>query len=338
MFALCSDITIGQFKRVKPHYVKVSTSMYDFVDKAVIQIPITARIVRAGEVITASAETAKLIEEGMQVNIDLGYNGILKNEFQGFVSRVNPKTPTEIECEGYSYQLRIRTYQHTFIKAKLLDILKYLVAGTDILLDTDRIPDFVFDKIVLDQHSGTEALDKLRKESNDTVRMFFTRNVLYAGLFYLKPKAVVKYRLGWNVIKDDNLKLRQAKNQDVVVKMISLKKDGTKSETTSGKHKNRVVSNANAGKVGETKVFKTHTITDQTSLQQMANAKLQQLKYDGYEGKITAFLQPYCEAGYTAALEDKRYPARGGNYIVESVEVTYGTSGARRIVGIGLKL
>jgi hypothetical protein len=165
---------------------------------------------------------------------------------------------------------------------------------------------------------------------------------LYAGLQYLKPKADVKYRLGWNVIKDGNLKLRQAKNQDVEVHYIGEKKDGTKVKVKVGKHartKDHVTTTSGvAGEMGEKKVIKTHVVTDESSLKQMADRKLQQLSYDGYEGKITAFGIPYCEPGYRGIIDDKKYPERSGNYIVESTEVIFSTSGFRRIIGIGAKL
>jgi hypothetical protein len=342
MFGLVSDITIGKFKRVKPIEVKITKSIYEFVEKTVIKLPITARIVRAGEVITASVEVAKQFTEADKVNIKLGYNNVLKNEFDGFVSRINFTSPLDIECEGYSYQLRKKTYQKTFINTQLIEILKYLVAGTDIVLDTKNIPQFKIDKMVLQKHSGVEALEIIKKISNNTIKIFFTGNLLYAGLQYLNTKADVKYRLGWNVIKDGNLKLRQAKNQDVTVNYIAEKKDGTKVKVTAhGKTRtkaNVITTSANSGTTGEEKVIKTHAVTDESTLKAMADATHASLSFDGYEGKITAFGVPYCETGYRAIVEDKKYEERSGNYIVESTEVTYGRSGFRRIVGIGAKL
>jgi len=340
-FALGSYIEIGKFKNVKPHEVNVKKSIFEYVDRATIKVPITARIVRAGEVITASVETAKQFEEGNTVLIKLCYNGNFKTEFEGFISRINFTSPLEIECEGYSYVLRKNTYLKTFVNAQLLDILKYLIAGTEIVLDTKNIPGFRIDKLVLNKVSGTEALEMIKQISKNTIRFFFTGNLLYAGLQYNKVKADVKYKLGWNVIKDGNLKQRQAKNQDVTVNFIGEKKDGTKvNVVVNGKKpKNNVVTTVgSAGTTGETLVIKTHGITDEAALKQMADAKLKQLSFDGYEGKITAFGIPYCEPGYGVLLTDDKYQERSGHYIIESTEVSYGMSGFRRTVGIGSKL
>jgi hypothetical protein len=301
--------------------------MFQYVDRAVIKLPITARIKRAGAVITKAVETAKQFGEGDKVVIQLGYNGSLKNEFTGFVSRINFTSPLEVECEGYSYQLRKKTYLKTFVNVQLLDVLKYLVSGTDIVLDTKNIPSFKIDKMILNNNSGTEALELIKKISDNTIMLFFTGSVLYAGLQYLKPKADVKYQMGWNVIKDGNLKLRQAKNQQITVHYIGEKKDGSKVSCKAGKIT-----------AGNNRVIKSHAITDEAALKQMADAKLKWLSFDGYEGKITAFGIPYCEPGDRVILTDKKYVERSGNYLVESTEVNYGMAGFRRIVGIGAKL
>lgn len=324
MFALCSDISIGKFSRVKPNNVKINKSMYEFVDRAVLKMPITSRIKRSGAVITESVETAKQFSEGDKVTIQLGYNGSLKTEFTGFISRVNFTAPLEVECEGYSYQLRKKTLSGTYKKIQLKDLLKIIIRDTDIVLDSD-IPDFLIEKIILTGKDGCRILEELRGTTKQLIRFFFTGNVLYGGLIYAKPKADVKYRMRWNVIKDGNLKLRQAKNQEYTVHWIGEKKDGTKVT-------------AKTGTKGVVKTHTSHLINDAGTLKSLADAEQKKLSFDGYEGKITAFGIPYCEPGYRCILEDTKYQERRGNYLVENTEVNYGMSGFRRIVGIGAKL
>jgi hypothetical protein len=350
MFVLNSDISIAQYKRVKPVDVRITKSIFDYVDKAIIRLPITARIVRAGKVITDSVETAKQFNEGDPVTIMLGYNNVLNNEFSGFISRVNFTSPLEVEAEGYSYQLRKQTYTKTFVKAELLDILKFLVTGTDIKLDEQQIPAFVIEKLKLSGHSGIEALEKIKECSHQTIHIFFTGNLLYAGLLGLNYKTLnefpqkpnVTYRLGWNVIKDNSLKLRQAKNSNVIVKVVGEKKDGTKETVVvNGKKQTQdhvESTTVTAGISGETHVIKSHAVIDKASLEKIAEAKKLKITYDGYEGIITTFLQPYCEPAFRADLQDQKYVERSGKYLVQSVETIYGTGGARRRVGIGLKL
>lgn len=330
MFVLNSDITIDRFTGVKPYQVNIKKSMYDYVDRATIMLPISARVKQAGKLATESVETNKLITEGMKVDIRLGYNGEMKQEFEGFVSRVNLSSPCEVICEGYSYQLRNKSYLYAFKNAELKDILTYLIAGTDIILDKE-IPSFKIERLLLQNDTGTEALEKIKKISDHTINIFFTGKTLYAGLQYTKTKADVKYQIGWNIVKDNNLKLRDSKNENITVNYIGEKKDGSKVKVT-GK------ANGTSETGGENKVVKTHAVNDESSLQAMADKKQSMLSYNGYEGKITAFLTPYCEPGYKAVLIDNKYPERGGNYLIDTTEVTYSRNGARRTIGLSYKL
>jgi hypothetical protein len=334
-----SNITIGPYKNVKPHELRIEKSMYDFVDRCKIKVPITSRITQAGQVCTESIETAKAFNVGDKVSVSCGYNGVLKEEFVGFIIRFNYAIPLEIDCEGYSYQLRTQTYTKRFTGTTLFKILEYLIAPTDITLDKN-IPNVPIDKWVLNGKNGIEVLNEFKKVF--PLQIFFSGKVLWVGWHYTKLKADVKYRLGWNTIRDNSLKKKEAKNREVIVKYLHEKKDGTKVVVQSGTHTRKVdrkiKTSATAGVTGEVQQIKVRGISDTKTLQEMADAKHSTLTFDGYEGKITAFLVPYCEPGYKCILEDLRYPDRAGKYIVESIQVTYGVTGARRIVSIGKKL
>lgn len=350
MFWLTSDIVIGN-RRFKPASVSIKKSMNSYRDHATIKVPSTARL-KAGQDFNTRVETASQFKDGDPVTIKLGYNGSLKTEFVGFVSRINFTSPLEIECEGYSYKLRKKTdYQRrTFKNVELKDLLKFLVQGTGIEL-AGNIPGFKIEKFVIDGRCGTEYLEEIKKLSAKTLVIYFDGPKLYAGMMYLqaadpalnslKPANVVKYRLGWNVIKDNQLKLREAKNEDVTVNFIGEKRDGTKEQViVNGKKRlrNATTSGSAAGVAGETKIYKTHHVTDRQTLTLLAHAKQERMSYDGYEGKITAFLVPFCAANWMAQLTDNRYPERSGTYLVVGVEITYGRSGARRIVELGKRI
>ncbi len=339
MFIPYSDISIGDFVQVKPHEVRIQKSVHSFLDTAYIKIPLRARVLGDYTINGKILETSKIFKEGMKVSINLGYGGEMINEFEGFVARLNFTSPMEIVCEGYSYQLRKRTYQKSFKNSSLIEILKYLVIGTDIILDKS-IDGFPVPKFLIDRLNGVEVLGKLKKELHDTISFRFLKNVLIAEFFPIKQeRGIVEYTIGWNIINADDLKKHEAKNDDVEIHFIGKKNDGTTVLSKKGKLKDQVVKTVgSAGIKGEIKVFSTNAIHDQTTLNKMSNAIHSKLTFDGYEGKITTFLQPYCEPGYKAILEDNTYPERAGNYIIDSVEVTYGMSGTRRKVSLGMQL
>lgn len=332
MFALQSNITIGTFTGIKPNNVNIKKSIYEYVDKAIIKLPASARLTFENKDVVVSAETAKQFNESDKVLIQLGYNGSLKTEFEGFVSRINYTQPVEVECEGYSYQLRKKQYTGTQTKVELKALLQILIAGTDIILDANT-ESFVIDKIILEGKTGTSILEEIKDLTKGRLRFHFIGKILFGGLIYIKPNGLsvnttadVKYKLGWNVIKDNNLKYRTASSINTTVIYKGHLKNGTVVQAQSGDGS------------GELITVDQHDVTDQASLQKLADAHRSSLSYDGYEGKITGFLQPYCEHGYKAFLIDDKYQERNGNYLVDSIEVSYGMQGARRSVGIAFKL
>ena len=137
----------------------------------------------------------------------------------------------------------------------------------------------------------------------------------------------VGYRLGYNVVKDNDLKERTTEGEPVQVILNGMLATGQKVTTASQtKHQGRKVKSL------------LNNIGDSATLQAIANEKQYQMNYAGYEGKINAFLQPYCAPGWKANIVDDRYPERNGVYMVEDTDVVFGQKGARIKVGIGPKI
>lgn len=337
-FLLTSDITIGPFVRVKVNQITIKKSVSQFVDKATILMPTSARI-KMGETVNDLAPVAKSFSEGAKVIINLGYNGQLKHEFTGFISRVNFKSPLEVECEGYSYQLRKRTYKRVFKQTKLVEILKFLAQGTDIIVREENVAKVEVTRLLLQDHSGTEALQLIKKMFNDLILIWFDNNVLHARVFPIEPIGpIVKYRVGANVINADDLKKREAVNQDVEVIYQARDQAGMVKVATGGRLKAwKTITSSSSQTPGERKRINT-TITHQPTLNALAKSNHFKLTYDGYDGKITCFIQPFVLPAWAIQMEDRKFPERGGKYIVNAIEVRYGLTGARRILELGNKL
>ena len=91
-------------------------------------------------------------------------------------------------------------------------------------------------------------------------------------------------------------------------------------------------------KDGELRTFHTSIISDEKKMEEMAQAELKKLKYDGFDGSVKSFLIPYAEHAMAAVIQDREHPAREGKYFIKKVVTTYGSSGARRDVTISNKL
>mgnify|MGYP000313111495 CR=1 FL=1 len=73
---------------------------------------ITTEIMQDGVVIEKRSSQQAMNEVtfkvGQRVNIKLGYNGILKNMFDGYISAYNSASKFEIQCENMAYKLKLK--------------------------------------------------------------------------------------------------------------------------------------------------------------------------------------------------------------------------------------
>lgn len=320
MFVLCCEIKIGSVAFKSVHDVQIKRSIYNLAATAVIKVPVTAVLKRAGEPPTY-IETAEAVKVGDPVEIRLGYDGQMNTEFIGYVKRLNYKIPLEIECEDEYYLTRsincVFSKKETTLKQCLSTILPGIKLGV--------CADLTLKNFVVNNKPGSWVLGALKKEYGLTV--FFDLNGnLYAGKAHDVQGETVKYLLRYNVIKDDDLKFQLASDIKMKVKAICYYKDGTKIEGELGEDG------------GENKTLYYYDVKDAKELKALAQEELKRYSFDGYRGKIETFLFPYALPGMVAQLEDEVYQERSGNYYIESVDVSFGMSGARRNVEIGIKV
>ncbi|WPU98380.1 hypothetical protein SNE26_20350 [Mucilaginibacter sp. cycad4] len=349
-FVLNSFIRIGRYSfEGGVSDLVIRKNIHTIVDRAVLKIPGVVRI--AAEVALAarnaldfieladggsapdhrkeSIDIAKLFKEGDPVSIDLGYNGILRSEFRGFVRRVNMTTPVSIEMEGYAWQLRNKNILAHWKKTSLREVLERVITGTDITLSPD-IPDMPLTNYRIPNRNGLQVLESLKDQMFLTV--CFDDNVLYAGISEARSTAAegdghndtnlakVAYAIGYNCSSDQpDLKIRYAKNTKVLVRIKQRSRTGVVTTYEAGDP---------GGAVEERNIpFTGH----QESLIALAKNGLMQLKYDGYEGALAGLLEPYCKPGWKAVVSDKRYNGgRAGTYFIEGTEVSFGVNGGVR--------
>lgn len=356
-FVLQSRIKIGAYAFPGGVYeLDIKKNVHCIVDTAWLQMPGLGQIVSlkgiantalaliglgttavAKNLPNSSVQTAQLFKEGDPVSIDLGYNGDYRNEFRGFVRRVNTTTPVKIEMEGYAWQLRNQNLSNSWKSTTVKEVLQTIIQGTDIVLSPD-IPVIPLTNYRLNNHSGLEVLEDLKRRMLLTV--CFADNVLYAGIEEgrtttnndgsksLTGLAEVKYSIGYNCpTNQPDLKQRLGKDNLVRVRLVVRSKSGKRTLYEAG--------DAN-GAVHE---INMPYARDEQNLIDLAAAHLKRLKYDGFEGQITGFLQPYCQPGWKATLTDKKYDgARAGTYFIAGTHVTFGVKGAKRKTEITYRL
>ena len=300
--------------------VTVKKSIDKVGSSATIVIPTSAHLVADG-VATESMQVASVFKRGDAVNIQLGYDNDLVEEFDGFIYKINLKTPLEIECEGHEFLLREDVPVKTFASTTLKGLLQYIIDKKNITI-SGKIPEIGMTNYVIPANlSRLDALQQIKERYGITI--FFDKNNLYAGLDYVQYLGGVVYSLGVNTPRTDELKYQYADDVKLKVKAIQVQKNNKKLEVEVGDPK------------GSLRTLYFYNTKDEAGLKKLAETEIKKYKYTGYTGKITAFLQPYCTPGMVAEIRDVNYAERQGKFEVRSVDINFNTNGGRRIVEIG---
>lgn len=323
MFHLTSDITIGSYQKVKPAKVSWKTDVNSFTDTCTIDLP---RITYLKTVKTATEDKQVPnerkeydIRENDKVSVLLGYDGRNVKRFEGFVKRVIMGIPVKVECEGYSFLLYDIMFNKSYSSTTVKDLLTDLIKGTEIVLSTE-IPAIPLKNVRFKNATGIQVLEWLQKECK--LAVYFNYNELFCGTLFGKTQETVKYLLGWNTIKEDDFKQRLVdKNVRVVIHEKNDKGEVKKTKSDVVKYSDEKTVKIKAGIPADL-------------LKQIANRLQSKSNYNGYQGNITAFLEPVVNKGMKAEIDGNKYPEKSGNYFVESVSGEFGSGGGRQTFGL----
>lgn len=321
MFILAAKIQIGEFVFTQINDVEITKSVEDLVDTAIIKMPNKFKIRSNGE----NKYTEEAINPGDKVAITLSYEGKYEGiEFTGYVSKVSPKYPLEINCEDSMWLLRRKNITKAFGATTLKEILQEVVSGTEIKL-SDKVPDIKIDKFIIKNANGSQVLQKLKEDF--ALSIYLDDNgKLYAGLEQLNNiNQVAIYDLNYNLVSND-LEFKTSDEKKIKVRYTYISKDNKKKQVEVGDED------------GELRTNHSSIISDEKQLKEMAEAELKKNKYDGFEGSVKSFLIPFATRGMVAEIRDNEHKNREGRYFIKKVITSYGTDGSRRTITIGNKL
>ena len=321
MFILESKVEIGSYIFNQVNEIEITKSVEELSDTAVIKLPTRFKVRQNGE----QKFTEDAIKVGDKVTITLGYEGKYSGvEFTGFVKKISPKIPLEIHCEDALWVLRRKNITRSWEKTTMKEILTEVVKDTPVQLD-DNIPSVNLDKWIIKNANGAQVLESLKKDLLMTA-FINDEGKLYCGLQQLTNVGqTVVYDLNYNLV-ENNLEFKSKEERKIKIKYTYIDKENKRKSIEVGDPD------------GEQRTYHTSVISDTKKLEEMANAEIEKLKYDGFEGDVTSFLIPYATRGMKAKLLDNEHPNREGNYFIKKVVTTFGTGGARRKITIGNKL
>ncbi|KFC60030.1 hypothetical protein FEM08_12090 [Flavobacterium gilvum] len=261
-----------------------------------------------------------VFKENDKISVSLGYDGNNVKRFEGFIKRVNMGMPVQIECEGYSYLLYDIIFNKSYANVTVKQLLTDVCSGTDIVLSPE-MPNIPLKNVRFKNATGFQVLEWLEKECHLVV--YFNFNELYVGTQFGKKQNTVKFRLGWNTVKEDDLKKRIVdKNVRIVIEEKNSNGEVRKTKSDIEKY-------------GPDKTVKIKAGIPANLLKEIANRLQTKKNYNGYEGDITAFLEPAANKGMIAVITDKLYPEREGSYFVETVTGEFGKNGGRQKIQLG---
>jgi hypothetical protein len=321
MFVLESKVEIGDLIFNQVVDIKIRRSVDLLSDTAVIKLP-TKFVLKDTK---QKLQSDKAIKVGNPVTITLAYKGKFERvEFRGVVTSIKPTTPVEIQCEDNVWFLRRKTINNSFYDTTLKDILTYVVDKKYVEL-SNKIPNIPVKQYVIKRKNSAQALIQIQQDFGLNIYLD-DEGKLFAGLVQTESIGdKVVYDLNYNIVSQN---LKFVNENDVKIKIVA------KAFFKNNTHIEVVLGDLD----GEERTWHTHTINDEETLKKVAQSKLNQLKYSGYDGDIKSFLIPFADRGMTAQIIDEVYPEREGLYFIPSVNIHFGTRGARRIITLGSKL
>lgn len=265
------------------------------------------------------------IGRGTQVMIQLGYDGDLKTEFDGYVQEITTNDSTlKILCEDALFLFRVSVPDVELKPSSLKNIAQYLIDKIDPSFTLSCDFDISYEKFVIHQATGYDVLKKLQEETKANIYFDTINKVLHVHAPYVEIGGVVKYSMQRNIEKS-SLEYKRAIDKKVEITV----------ERTDSKGK---VKSITAGTTGGDKITLKVGPMSEADMQKVAAAALKKNSFDGYSGSFDGWLIPFVKPTYSAIIEDTDYPYKTGRYYVIGVKTSFSESGGRRTITPGIKL
>lgn len=316
---LCSRLTIeeqtGGRKVVMDRIAgaEINKTVETLGDKATVVIPR-----RYGN---EQGDLKEFIAVGDRVKLELGYNGELAVEFEGYIREIESGFPMKLHLDDETFFMRQNSFVKSWKEVMLREVLEYIAPGYEIECHVAKLG-----KFQIDNQSTLTVLRMLKEQYGFYSAIRGKRLICKFKYEMAEAKQVHVYDFGKNV-KKSNLKYKRKEDKHIRVKAVSYGRDGKKTmETVGSKEQFATV---------RTLSFMNKKAEE---LRELALAEYRRVSFDGFEGTVTGFGLPRTNAGDTLKLVSAREPERNGKYLVESVTVRYGNAFLERINRLGYKV
>jgi hypothetical protein len=300
--------------------VKTSSSWRNLTGLATVQV--------AGRWLFQQQQVAirEWLRRGDRIEIELGYNYTLVQEFVGYVTDVKPGVPVTISCEDEMYHLKRYSVKVSYAGVRLPKLLADICPpGTKIdALDTDLGAFKAGNGATV-----AKVLEKL-KEMYGFVS-YFRAGVLYCGKVYQESSTAqsVPFNFlkgGLGAVLEDQLEYRRAEDLHVIVEATSHQLKGKDLKVSVGD-----VTELDA----ERRTLQYFNLDSEADLKARAQRDVDKLKVEGYKGSFSTYGLPSVQHGGVASLSNSNYPERDGHFFIDSVEKSFERGGYRQEITLG---
>lgn len=328
MIALTVGMNIGDYEFNFVNDIEIVSTWENLTDRATIKVPKRLRIKKNGlfsDNITSGPDA--LWKRNDPVKIYAGYDGVNDLRFEGVLTKISPKIPLEFACEDKMFILKQTTvskYKKASVTVKQLldDILPEGIEHEE--------EDISLGKFSIENASVAEVLDYLKRKFG--LSAYFQDGLLYVGLAYrsssiatISQDNLLQFEFQRNIIDDSALDYIRDDDVSLKVTAINIKPDNTRKQITVG------------DSLGEPRTLFFYDVSDE-ELTTLATEALEKLKYEGFRGSFTTFLQPMVKHGMAVKLIDPMIPDRNGVYLVRQVITKIGMDGGRQDITLDRKI
>ena len=325
MYKIDCKITIDNKTLSLLDSVEIKTDIDSLMDTAVIKLPST--------VFNKYLKDVESIVRGQKVEIWLGYDGKLNQEFSGYIRSVERDFSglvINLENELYLFSLA-KMDNNVYENPSVKDLLNEVLNAVEIPLKLDCQFDFSFDKFTVNNATALDVLKAIQSECKCS--MYVKDGVFYVVSPFLTTDTTknVKYDTSKNIMAD-GYSLKYKDKADRKFKAIAK----GKSKTKDGEKEDLEAEKGETG--GDTETFEYKGIATQKMLDTIVEQMYERRSFSGYDGSFQGWFLPIISKGDSAEICDQDDPERNGRYFVKAVETTCSSGGITRKITLGKKL
>lgn len=253
-----------------------------------------------------------VLKVGHTARLRLGYDGEVRNVFEGYVTKRRPNIPLEIEAEDEMWQLKRYKVSAAWRNASLRDVLTTILKGRPF-----TCPDIQLGRFTINDMTPALLLNELKEKQG--LYTYFRDGQFHSGLPYTdsfmsrtSADPIVFDTRSDNVADASGLEYTSEDDRKVRVKAVSLLDNNTEISIDP-------VGDAD----GDETTLHAYGITNKADLKRFAEQELAKMKRGGYGGSFVAHGLPAVRFGDAIYLRDPDYPERNGYYRVDQVTSSF---------------